>query len=209
MTAIFARLSPSAKLAIPGVAALIALSVALALPPIAQAPAYHVFADTRPWLGIGNFANVASNLFYLAAGIAGITFILPRTGKTPFAAPAEWLPWLIFFTGVILVAFGSAWYHHAPDNMNLVADRLAMSVTFMALFAGWVADRVDTRLGAFAVLPGMLVLGIASVLWWYATELSGSGDLRFYFLLNPVWPALTLPLLCGLFSGRMTQGPWL
>jgi hypothetical protein len=36
-------------------------------PPIAQPPEYHQFADSRTFLGIPNFLDVASNLLFLAA----------------------------------------------------------------------------------------------------------------------------------------------
>ena len=32
----------------------------------------------------------------------------------------------IFFTDILLVAFGSAWYHYNPNNTSLVWDRQAM-----------------------------------------------------------------------------------
>jgi hypothetical protein len=181
------------------------LAIALALPPIPQDPAYHAFADTRGWLGVPNFGDVASNLAYLAAGLAGLGFLATPAGRARFALAAARLPWLVFFAGAVLVAGGSAWYHLAPANETLVWDRLAMSVAFMALFAGVVADRIDARAGGLLVLPVMLALGIASVLWWHVTERAGAGDLRFYFLLNPVGPALLLVSILALWPGRVTS----
>ena len=40
----------------------VAAWVVLRMEPVPQDPAYHQFADARPWLGIPNFQNVASNL---------------------------------------------------------------------------------------------------------------------------------------------------
>ena len=45
----------------------------MSLPPIAQDPSYHAFADRRGLLGISSFLNVATNLAFLAVGIAGIS----------------------------------------------------------------------------------------------------------------------------------------
>jgi hypothetical protein len=50
-----------------GLAAL-AAAVAWLLPPIAQDPAYHRLADSRPWLGIPNALNVLSNAGFLLVG---------------------------------------------------------------------------------------------------------------------------------------------
>jgi hypothetical protein len=36
--------------------------------PMAQPLAYHDFADRRPWVGIPNFADVASNVAFLVPG---------------------------------------------------------------------------------------------------------------------------------------------
>ncbi|MEK9661755.1 MAG: alkaline phytoceramidase, partial [Alphaproteobacteria bacterium] len=129
-------------------------------------------------------------------------------GAARFAGPLDRLPGLGFFAGTMLVAAGSAWYHLAPANGSLVWDRLAMSLAFMALFAGFVADRIDARTGVLVALPAMTALGVASVLWWHASESVGAGDLRFYFLLNPLWPAAILLLLCAVRPGNVTRGPW-
>ena len=51
------------------VAALVAV---MALPPIAQDPTYHDFADNRTFFGIPNFLDVTTNLAFLAVGIAGV-----------------------------------------------------------------------------------------------------------------------------------------
>ncbi len=48
----------------------------------------------------------------------------------------------IYFAGVSLVAFGSAYYHYAPANETLVWDRLPMSIAFMALLSAFVMDRI-------------------------------------------------------------------
>ncbi len=47
--------------------------------PIAQDPAYHLFADLRSWLGIPNFGNVASNAGFPVVGMVGL-FVLYGNG---------------------------------------------------------------------------------------------------------------------------------
>jgi hypothetical protein len=80
---------------------------------------------------------------------------------------------------MILVAWGSSYYHLAPDNSRLVWDRLPMTIVFMALVAAMISERVSVRAG-LALLPMLLVLGIASVIQWDLSERAGHGDLRFY-----------------------------
>ena len=99
----------------------------------------------------------------------------------------------------MLIAPGSAWYHLAPDDTTLVWDRLAMTVAFMALLAGFVGDRIDARWGAMIALPLFLALGVASIAWW-----SMSDDLRFYGWVK-FFPVLGIPLICALFAGRVTD----
>jgi hypothetical protein len=79
----------------------------------------------------------------------------------------------------VLTAFGSGYYHLAPDNARLVWDRIPIMITMMALVAALVTERVSVNAG-LALLPVFIVAGVASVLAWRSSELSGHGDLRFY-----------------------------
>jgi hypothetical protein len=174
--------------------AVAALAAVLLLAPIAQDPAYHDFADRRGLLGIPNFLNIASNLAFLAVGIAGM--LLCATRKDLGARRA----WLACFTGVTLVFFGSAYYHLAPDNGTLVWDRLPMSIGFMALSVAVLADYINPRLEKILLAPA-IVLGPASVIWWHYTD-----DLRPYVLVQFL-PLLLLPALLFLFRGaRQDRG---
>ncbi len=157
-----------------------------------QDPSYHLFADDRTYAGVPNFWNVVTNLPFLLVGLFG----LARLGR--LRRPALRSGLLIFASGVALVAFGSAYYHLAPSNATLVWDRLPMTIGFMALFSLVVRDRLSESLGRHALAP-LLVIGASSVLYWYATELQGAGDLRFYFVIQFL-PMLLIPLL--LLSGR-------
>ena len=150
------------------------------LAPIAQDPAYHDFADRRGLLGIPGFLNIATNLAFLAVGVAGMFLCAVR--KNLGARQA----WLACFTGVTLVFFGSTYYHLAPDNGTLVWDRLPMSIGFMALSVAVLGDYINPRLEKTLLAPA-IVLGLASVIWWHYT-----GDLRPYVLVQFL-PLLLLP----------------
>src|SRR3954469_13019782 len=95
----------------------VAAFVVLRLPPLPQDPAYHRFADDRPWLGIPNFQNVASNLPFLFIGLIGLARLRRRIAEAGDATPVpEKGDWFLLFLGVAVTAFGSSWYHWAPSN---------------------------------------------------------------------------------------------
>jgi len=167
---------------------LTALAVVWSLPPIAQDPAYHLFADRRDLLEIPNFLNIITNLAFLAVGMAGM--LLCASPRKELGARRAWLA---CFAGVALVSFGSALYHLAPDNSTLVWDRLPMSVGFMALTVAVLAEWVNPRLERALLVP-VIVLGIASVMYWHYTD-----DLRPYVLVQFL-PLLMMPAVLFLFD---------
>src|SRR5262249_23065784 len=116
----------------------------------------------------------------------GLFFLLQRSaaslGRTSVDLP-ERRAYLFFFFGVFLIAFGSAYYHLAPDNARLVWDRLPMTVSFIALLAGVLSERVEHRIGARLLAP-LIAVGIASVLYWRWADLRSIDDLRFYGLVQ-------------------------
>jgi hypothetical protein len=162
------------------------------LHPIAQPLSFHHFADTRSWLGIPNFGNVASNLPFLFVGGTGLWL----TGKTS-APGAIRLIYTILFIGVILTGLGSAYYHSNPNNDTLVWDRIPMTIVFMALFSATVAELIGLKQGTRLLIP-LVLIGIASVWWWHYTEGQGHGDLRLYYLVQ-YYPMLFIPLILWLF----------
>jgi hypothetical protein len=162
-------------------AAIVALACCL-LPRIPQPQSYHLFADRRSFLGIPNFGDVVSNLPFALVGAWGLVFLLrSHFSRRPglFLDEREMWPYLFVFAGLMLTAFGSSYYHLAPDNARLVWDRLPMTITFMSLVAAVIAERIDLRLGLW-LLPILVFVGLASVLQWYWSETRGAGDLRFY-----------------------------
>jgi hypothetical protein len=188
---------------LPAVIAVVAL-VFLLLPRIPQPQAYHHFADQRSFLGIPNFGDVVSNLPFAVAGLWGLLFVLRlRPDDQRFLDSRERWPYLLVFAGLLLTAFGSAYYHLAPDNARLVWDRLPMTVVFMSMVAAVIAERISVRAGLW-LLPALLALGAGSVLQWYSSELHGTGDLRFYAAVQ-VCSALVLLMALSL-PPRYTRG---
>jgi hypothetical protein len=151
----------------------------LRLPPIPQSPSYHNFADHRTCLGIPNFGDVASNLAFAVIGIWGLAFLLRADPTKYFVDPHERWPYVVAFFGILLTAFGSAYYHLAPTNARLVWDRIPMTIVFGSLVAAVIAERISVHAG-LRLLPFLIALGVGSVLQWYMDELHGHGDLRFY-----------------------------
>jgi uncharacterized membrane protein len=181
---------------------LLSVLAAFLLPAMPQPLAYHDFADHREMHGIANFLDVASNLAFVLAGMAGLVIALrPRT---VFESRAERWPYAVFFVGVVLTGLGSAYYHLVPDNERLVWDRLPMTIAFMSLIAAQVVDRIDARKGLALLLP-MLLVGAASVFYWRATERAGAGNVMPYAVLQG-YSVVILFLLAWLQPSRYTRG---
>jgi hypothetical protein len=181
----------------------IVCAAAMLFPRTAQPESYHEFADRRPWLGIANFGDVASNVAFAVAGAWGLVFLSTGPGVRSFEDARERWAYFAVFLGLLLTAFGSSYYHLAPDNARLVWDRLPMAVAFMGLVSAMIAERISVPAGV-CLLPLLLVVGVGSVLWWWHTETIGAGDLRFYAAVQ-VYAVLVLPVLL-LLPPRYTRG---
>jgi hypothetical protein len=177
-----------------GTVCLIAIIAVFSFPAIPQDPAYHDFADDRMMFGIPNFWNVVSNVAFVVVGVFGLLKF--GRGKIPGAG----LPYLVFCFGIILVSMGSAYYHLDPTPQSLVWDRLPMTLAFMAIFSMVVSDRVSEKLGARLLWP-LVLLGVASVTYWYWSEVQGRGDLRPYVIVQFL-PMLIIPMLISLYYGK-------
>jgi hypothetical protein len=182
--------------------------VVILIPPIPQNEAYHRFVDTRAFGGIPNALDVLSNALFLVVGLLGMRFVLSdltvRHSVERFLDPCERWPYLVFFAGVALTAFGSAYYHAHPDDARLVWDRLPMTLGFMSLLAATLNERISVKTGTRLLVP-MLIFGVASVLYWNVTLACGQGDLRPYVLAQ-FGSLLILLLLVALFPPRYTRG---
>jgi hypothetical protein len=166
-----------------GVLTIVAL---LLVPPIAQNSAYHLFADQTTCLGVPNFWNVMSNLPFVLIGIAGLCRRHASLSTT------------MLFVGILLTGLGSAYYHWQPNDDTLFWDRLPMTITFMAILAGAIEERVSPRLGVILLWP-LLAVGLLSLVLWRIT-----GDLRPYVWVQ-FFPCLVLPLLFWLTPARYTR----
>src|SRR5688572_6671366 len=82
--------------------------------PIPQDQSFHALADRRTFLGVPNFADVASNLPFLLVGAAGMLWCFGNAGAGARSS------WMVLFLGVALVFFGSGYYHLAPHDDSLV-----------------------------------------------------------------------------------------
>jgi hypothetical protein len=180
--------------------------VCLLLPRIPQPLSYHLFADRRAFLGVPNFGDVASNLPFAVIGLWGLEFLRrlnsAQIWSEHFVDRREQWPYLFVFIGLVLTAFGSSYYHLHPDNASLVWDRLPMTITFMSMVAAVVMEQINLRLGLW-LLPILMLVGVASVLQWYWSELRGVGDLRFYAALQAY--SVLVILLAFLFPRRYTR----
>lgn len=181
----------------------------LALDPIPQDPNYHLFADTRSFLGIPYFNDVASNAGFALVGALGILAVAGAKRSHLFDQPLDAWPYVVFFIGVALVSLGSAYYHWAPSNDRLLWDRLPMSVAFMAFSSAIIADRIHAKAGNTWLLPILVALGLLSLVYWDWSESLGRGDLRFYGFVQ-FYPIIVLPVVCWLFPKyRYTAGRYL
>jgi len=177
------------------------------LPPMVQSKDYHRFADARVLLAIENAADTLSNLVFLVVGGLGLAFLWRERaagGTGRFIAPQEMRPYWVFFAGVALTSAGSAYYHLAPDDARLVWDRLPMTVAFMSLLAAMVAERISVRVGNLLLLP-LVILGIASVVYWRWSALAGMENLRPYVAVQFGSIAVILAIAL-LYRSRYTHG---
>ena len=183
-----------------------AAAITFSLAPIPQSVAYHNFADQRALLGIPHCLDVLSNLAFLVVGVAGIILVLrpPPSNVASIRRSFETWAYLIFFLGVALTSFGSAYYHFDPGDDRLVWDRLPMTVAFLSLVAATLGERVSARLAAWLLAP-LLAFGAWSVFYWRSTQAAGHGDLRPYALAQ-FGSLLVLILLLALFPARYTRG---
>ena len=186
-----------------GLAAL-AAAVAWLLPPIAQDPAYHRLADSRPWLGIPNALNVLSNAGFLLVGALGLAFVMGGGAGRAFREPGEQWPYVVFFGGLFLTGLGSGYYHWEPGNARLAWDRLPLAITLMGLLAATIAERIGVQAG-LRLLGPLVLIAAGSVIYWHWTEQHGVGDLRPYVLVQ-FYPIIAVPLMLWWLPPRYTRG---
>jgi hypothetical protein len=165
------------------------LAAMLAHGPIHQLAHYHDFADTRDLFGVPNAADVLSNAGFAAVGIWGLVALGARRNHPSLSL--GWSGYALFLAALVATAFGSAYYHLAPDNARLVWDRLPIALACVGLLAGVHADTRHRSTPAWALAAASFAAA-ASVGWWWLTERAGAGDLRPYLYLQ-VLPLVLVP----------------
>ena len=174
---------------LPAVVVVGATTAALWQGPIAQLPDYHHFADDTIRFGVPHFADVISNIGFALVALA--TWVGLAGSRDTSRLGGGWPGYRLFLVSLFLTAFGSAWYHLAPDNARLVWDRLPIALACAGLLAGVWGDTRGRDSGGLT--NGLAAFAIFSVAWWYGTDLVAVGDLRPYLLLQAA-PIILVPL---------------
>ena len=190
------------RLAVLGVAAALLLVAVFALAPKAQDQGYHLFADAAPLGPVPNALNVLSNLGFLAVGLWGLEAV--AAARAAHASDNSWelRSWTLFFAAIAATAFGSAWYHAAPDDARLFWDRLPMTVAFSSLVAAVLGERVDARVGGRLLVP-LVGAGLTAILAWRLF-----GNLRPYIFLQ-AFSILVVLASALFFPSHHAHGRWL
>ena len=183
------RSSSTSRVILVALCALLApWALAWLLPPFAQPQSFHDYADQRALLGVPHATDVLSNLPFLAIGTLGLHFVLHswRTrNPAAFSEQRATWPYVLLFAGIVLTAFGSAWYHAQPSDGTLLWDRLPMALGFAGLVSGTLVDRAPQRIAQWMLaFAGM---GAGTVLYWHA-----SGNLVPYLTMQVSFIAATL-----------------
>ena len=192
--------SCASKLSLIAGVGLVALVALILAPRVPLGRHYHDFADQRTIFAIPNAQNVLSNVPFVIVGVWGLAWLLGESSKVTFVDQRERIPYLLFFLGVALTGIGSFWYHLAPSNFRLPWDLLPMTCAFISIVVAMFMERVDVKLGMLALAP-LLLLGAASVAYWYFSEAQGHGEYKFYLFVQFFSPVVCA-LIIGLFPPR-------
>ena len=179
--------------------------VIMFVPPVSQDPAYHNFADQRYISGIPHFWNVVTNIPFILLGITG--FFKIQKQEFPGILPDLFRAYLTFFVGLVLTGLGSGYYHLDPSNSTLVGDRMAITISFMSFFVLIFGESISTKTASRLLAP-LLLFGLASVVYWNISEKIGTGDLRFYALVQFL-PMLLIPLMLLFYGSCLSGRRWI
>ena len=202
VSAITAKRPSAARVGLLAVSALLAPWIAAwLLPSFAQPQSFHDYADQRIWLGLPHAADVLSNLPFFVIGALGLHFTLLgwRTKHhNAFSDQRAAWPYALLFLGIVLTAFGSAWYHAQPNDATLLWDRLPMALGFAGLVAGTLTDRAPQRIAQW--LLAFATVGAGTVLYWHV-----SGNLMPYLVMQVGFIATAL-IATAWITPRYTHG---
>lgn len=197
-------LTPNMKLSIrhlPLITTVIICVLLLMYGPITQLPHYHEFADQSSWLGLPHTSDVLSNIGFAAVACWGMVRLWPLRYNPAFYAGRY--GYSLFLVSLLLTAFGSGYYHLAPDNARLVWDRLPTALTCAGLLAAVRAENVPRDNGKTGTFL-LAVFAVISVDWWRITDQSGVGDLRPYLLLQ-LLPLIVIPMWQAIYRAPQSD----
>ena len=168
---------------------------------IAQPVHYHDFADQSALSGIPHAADVLSNLGFALVAIWGWLALYPHRNSDQLRS--GWPGYRLFLIALFLTAFGSGYYHLAPDNARLIWDRLPIALACAGLLVG---VRGDTQPGLKTEIEAiaLALFAVAGVAWWVTTDRLGADDLRPYLLLQGL-PLLLIPLWQAIYRAPRTD----
>jgi hypothetical protein len=168
------------------------------LAPVLQPAAYHDLADQRSILGIAHFWSVISNLPFLVVGLMGLQLLRRRQEEAAAG-------WATVFAGTALVAFGSTWYHWAPDNTTLIWDRIPIGIAFMGFLTALLVEHLPAEGARVArlLLAPLVVFSAWTISWWHT-----SGDLSLWIWVQAA-PMLAVVLVLTLLPGRYSHRHYL
>lgn len=175
------------------------------LPPLAQDPGYHHFADQGHWGGIAHPLDVLSNLPFGILGVWGLLQVRQhrrRDGSpgSPSSPSAHALRYgAVFFAGLLATSFGSAWYHLNPTDATLLWDRAGMALAFVGVLSLLAATQVSERAAPWTFT--FITLASLAAIWaWMA-----NANLLPWVLLQGL--GLVLILCMGMLKPLQTGAP--
>ncbi|VVH50563.1 hypothetical protein BPUTSESOX_1189 [uncultured Gammaproteobacteria bacterium] len=171
--------------------------------PMPQSVKYHSFVDDRGIFGVVNFYNVISNFPFLLVGIYAI--MLLKNNRLNISDNIKYMYYTMFF-GVIMVFFGSSYFHLDVRHETLFLDRLPMVIVFMALFSIVISEFISLKIGKKLFIP-LVALGLFTIIYWIVGESYGSGDLRWYILVQFL-PMLITPIILLNFKRKSAKAYW-
>lgn len=178
--------------AILGILLLLIIGFVIVGPPINQDNAYHLFSKEKSYFEIRNFWNVTSNLIFIVVGCYGLFSLRHERFKIIL---------MVFYSGVLLVSAGSAFYHYSPSNATLIWDRIPMTIAFMSLLALVVAEFHYVKWAKYLFIPFVLI-GVYSVVHWYLFD-----DLKPYIAVQ-FFPILFILISITLFRSKGSTRPY-
>ena len=76
----------------------------------------------------------------------------------------------------------------------------------MAFLTAVIAECISIKAGRLLLFP-LVIIGIASVLWWNYTEQAGRGDMRLYGFVQ-FYPVIVIPVILILFPSPVNAKAW-